>query len=176
MEEQMRKYLVITLLIGLLVFAMTSCGGSPGPKSTVDAFMTAAKANNIVGMKAACTGDMAKLWDMFEEMKKFVPEEEAAEMDFSKELEGETVTIVEKAVEGDTGKVDVTVDENTMTFVCKNVDGKWLIADLEKDGESMLAMIPEMEQMMEMMKNMPEMPVMPDMPDMPEPDMDGDGE
>ena len=172
----MRKYLVITLLIGFLLFAMTSCGGGPGPKSAVDAFMSAAKANDITGMKAACTGDMAKLWDIFEEMKKFVPEEEAAEMDFAKELEGETITIVEKEVEGDTGKVDVTVDEETMTFVCKNVDGKWLIADLEKDGESMLAMLPEMEQMLEMIKNMPEIPDMPDIPDMPEIDTDDDGE
>lgn len=173
----MRKYLVISLLIGLLLFAMTSCGAAVGPKSAVDAFMTAAKANDLAGMKAACTEDMAKFWDLTEEIKKLVPEEEAAEMAFSKRLEGETITIVEKAVEGDTGKVDVTVDDETMTYVCKNVDGKWLIADIEIDGQSTLAELADMEQAIEMMKNMPEIPDMPGipgMPVMPEPDTDED--
>ena len=172
----MRKYLVITLLIGLLVFAMTSCGGGAGPKSAVDAFMAAAKANNLAGMKAACTGDMVKFWDMFEEIRKSVPEEVAAEMAFSKRLEGETITIVEKAVEGDTGKVDVTVDDETMTYVCMNVDGKWLIADIEIDGKSTLADLADMEQNIEMMKNIPDDFEMPVMPVMPEPEVDEDGE
>ncbi len=176
MEDLMRKYLVITLLIGFLLFAMTSCGGAVGPKSAVDAFMTAAKAGDSAKMTSLCTGDIAKIWKLFEDIRNTgMPGGE--EMDISVELKDvKEFKIEEKEVTGDTGKVDVTYDENMWTFVCTLIDGKWLISDIVIDGDSFASMVSDMEDALEMMKNMPEMPDMPEMPGMMEPEVDEDGE
>jgi len=158
---------------------MTGCGGGATPKGAVDGFMTAAQAGDMAKMKSSCTGAMLEFWGLLEEMKE-IEFPGADMMDIAAELKDvEKITTVEKEVTGDTAKVDVTVDEETTTYIVVKTGGNWLISDIETDGGLLSEMLPELKEAIEEWKNQPEIPempefVMPDIPDMP--GDEGDGE
>lgn len=177
----MRKTIVIALLIGLFLL-MAGCGGGATPKGAVDGFMVAAKDGDMAAMKSSCTGPMLEFWGLLEEMKKM--EFPGADMmDITAELtDAEEIKVEEKEVSGDTAKVDVTVDEDTITYIMVKTGGKWLISDMETPDGLLSKMLPDLKEAIEEFKNMPDMPempefVMPDMPDMPDmPHDEGDSE
>ena len=172
----MKKTIVIALLIGLFLF-MAGCGGGGTPKGAVDGFMAAAQAGDMVKMKSFCTGAMLEFWGLLDEMKE-MDFPGADDMDITAELKDvEKITTVEKEVSGDTAKVDVTVDEETTTYIVVKTGGNWLISDIAIGDELFSEMLPELKAAIEEWKNMPEIPEMPDIPDMPEmPDVGEDGE
>ena len=144
------RVLLMFTILAFLVFAGCS-GGSP--KGTVDAFIAAGKAGDMAKMKSLCTSDLLKVWDKIDEISKKMGDDKTIIAEKFKNVV--EVKVEEKSIEGDTAKVDATIDGTTTTFVLTKTGGAWLISDMMTVGVSITDVLKQMEKVEEMVKGAP---------------------